>query len=421
MGSDLSQVAALEDLILLAERNNPGLRAAHHRWRGALEKIPQVTSLEDPELTYMEYLERTMEPQEELSVMQMFPYPGKLELRGRIESAEAEALRKEMEKRRLDLRAEVKDAYYEYYYLEQTIRITAESLDLLKHFESVAAARYGVDKGGSQDVVKAQVELGKVEIDLRDLEDSRAPVGARLNAAMNRPTTSPLPPPTEIDLREAALETDKVLEIAFQANPELQGLDARIRKAVDQVNLAKKDYYPDFSFGLNWMNGNRKEDVPDEYVAMFRINLPVYRKRLAAGVREAESGVREAQSMREEARNELAVELQSELYRLRNAERQVRLLSEVLLPKARQSVEVTETGYSAGESTFLELVDTERELLAFQENYYRAAASYGQALAKIEALVGRSLVETNARPLVGSAPSAAPLSAPEEAPLEESQ
>jgi outer membrane protein, heavy metal efflux system len=399
---DLPANAGVEDYISLAEKRNPGLQSAFHRWQGALQKVPQATSLEDPKLSYMEYLQRTMETQQELGVMQMFPYPGKLALRGQVESSEAEALRKELEKARLDLRAEVEDSFYEYYYLEQTIRINTENLDLLKHFENVATARYGVGRGGNQDVIKAQVELGKLENELRNLQDSRSPVCARLNATMNRPTSASLPPPSQVDTREVTLETEAILQAAFRGNPELQAIDARIRKANEQVALARKEYYPDFSLGLNWMNANNQMEDPmgDEYVASIEMNLPVYRKKVAAMVQEAQSGVQEFQSMKQETQNRLAVDLQDQLYKLRNAERQLKLLADLLIPKARQSLQITETSYSAGQASFLELVDTERELLMFQENYYRSIADYMQALAKIEALVGHSVVDQNAPPLL---------------------
>jgi outer membrane protein TolC len=392
----------VEDYILLAEQRNPGLKAAFHRWQGALQKIPQATSLEDPKLAFMQYLERSMETQQELGVMQMFPYPGKLTLRGQVESAEAEALRKELEKARLDLRAEVKDAFFEYYYLEQTIRINSENLDLLKHFESVATARYGVGRGGNQDVIKAQVELGKLENELRNLQDSRMPVRARLNATMNRPTSAPLPPPLEVNAQQVTLEAEALLQGAFRGNPELQAIDARIRKANGQVALARKEYLPDFSLGLNWMNANNRmeESMGDEYVASIEMNLPVYRKRIAAMVQEAQSGVQEFQSMRQETQNRVAVDLQDQLYKLRNAERQLNLLADLLVPKARQSLQITETSYSSGQSSFLELVDTERELLMFQESYYRSIADYMQALAKIEPLAGHTVVDHNAPPLL---------------------
>lgn len=104
--------------------------------------------------------------------------------------------------------------------------------------------------------------------------------------------------------------------------------------------------------------------------------------------------------MREEMKNKVSVDLQNELYRLRNAERQIHLFTDILIPKARQSVQITETSYSSAESGFLELVDTQRELLMFQESYYRSVADYAQALAKIEALVGRSLVDDSSQSIL---------------------
>jgi outer membrane protein TolC len=392
---------ALSGYLLEAEENNPGLQAAYYTWQKALQQIPQVTSLQDPNLTFMEYLRNNMETRSEdfqLGIAQMFPYPGKLSLRGRIAAEEARALEQEFIKARLALRREVQDAFYEHYYLEQAIRIARENLELLKHLERVATARYGVARTSNQDAIKAQVELGKLENDLRTLEDFRNPVRARLNAALNRDPGSPLSPPGEINLQKLPQETATLLEIAYRANPDLKSLDARIRKERGRMELAKKERFPDFSLGLNWVNMNDRLDADpqgeggDALMGSVQVNLPIYRKRLAAQVKEAEMGVREMSSRRAEEENRLNVDLQTAVYRLRDAERKMQLYSGALIPKAQQSLQVTETAYSAEEADFLDLVDSQRVLLDFQNSYHRSIADYAQAMAGIEFLVGRSLV-----------------------------
>jgi len=393
----------LNDLLFEAESNNPGLKAAYHRWQAALQRVPQVTSLMDPKLTFTEYLRNNVETRTgaqdfQLGIMQMLPYPGKLSLRGEAAVAEARALEQELVKNRLEVRREIKDAFYEYYYLEQSIRITSENLGLLEHFERVANARYEVNRAGNRDVIKAQVELGELENELRTLEDFRQPVQARLNAALNRPMGSPFPAPEEIRVADVELQSERILDLAYQTNPELKSIDANIRKEQAEVELAKKEYFPDFNVGVNWINTNSRidADVPGEgddvLMGSVQFNLPIYRDRLAAGVREAEHGVQEQRNRKTEAQNQLAVDLQTALYKLRDAKRQIDLYSDILIPKARQSVTVTQTAYSAEEAGFLDLVDTERVLLNFQNSYYRAVANYGQALALIEAKVGQSVV-----------------------------
>lgn len=150
----------------------------------------------------------------------------------------------------------------------------------------------------------------------------------------------------------------------------------------------------------------------DVLMGMVRFNLPIYRDRLAAGVRQAEHGVREAENERSDAENRLAMELQTALYRLRNAKRQIDLYSGSLIPKARQSVLVTQTAYSAEEAGFLDLIDAERVLLTFQNSYHRSVADYGQALAEIEALVGRSVVDGDSPSLMVPNIEAPPLEEP---------
>jgi outer membrane protein, heavy metal efflux system len=187
----------LQHYLAEAAQNNPGLEAAFNRWKAALEKIPQVKSLPDPRFTYsyfIEEVETRVGPQEQrFAISQTFPWFGKLDLRGDVASAAAEAERKRYEQEKLDLFYRVKSAFYEYAYLAQSIETTRQHLLLLQNIEEIARAR--LKSGAPQNAaVQAQVELGKLEDRLQTLEAMRLPLSAQLSAALNRPRNAPLLP-----------------------------------------------------------------------------------------------------------------------------------------------------------------------------------------------------------------------------------
>jgi len=221
--------ATLQDHLVYAALNNPQLEAAFEQWKAALHRVPQARTLPDPRFTYGHFIqevETRVGPQEQrFGLSQMFPWFGKLRLRGDVALAEANSRQQQYESAKLKLFYQVQDAYYEYYYLGRAIAITEDNVRLLQHLESVARAKHraGAPLSG---VIKAQVELGKLDDQLRSLRDLEGPVVARLNAALNRPPEAPLPWPKQIPaMGEMTTSDADALRWLSENSPELRSLD----------------------------------------------------------------------------------------------------------------------------------------------------------------------------------------------------
>ncbi len=396
---ELTNTSGLSDYLVYAALNNPGLEAAFNRFKAALERVPQVKALPDPRFNYkyfIEEVETKVGPQRQgLGISQLFPWFGKLDLRGDVAAQAANAARQRYEAVKLKLFFEVKDVYYEYYYLEKSIDITKENVNLVKHLESVARIRYKAAAGTHPDVIRAQVEMGKLEDRYRTLLDLRGPIVARLNAALNRPVEADIPWPTEIQFDEVEVADRELLIKLVTENPELKALDFEITQNKKNIELAKKDYYPDFTLGLSFIDtdnspaGGLRDNGKDPVVASVSINIPLWREKYDAGVREARSRYFAARQEREEKANSLSSQLKMTLYSFRDAERKIDLYRDALLPKAKESLKVTESGFRAAKSSFTDLIDAQRILLEFALSYERALADRSQSLAKLEMLVGQ--------------------------------
>ena len=101
--------------------------------------------------------------------MQTFPWFGEIEARTDAAATAAKAARKRYEAAKLKLFAEVKDAFYEYTYLAR-----------IQHFEEVARTKYITATTGHPDVIRAQIELARLEEKLKTLEELRKPIVAGL-------------------------------------------------------------------------------------------------------------------------------------------------------------------------------------------------------------------------------------------------
>ena len=395
---ELTANSGLSDYLAYAALNNPGLEAAFNRFKAALERVPQVRAMPDPRFTYkyfIEEVETRVGPQRQsFGISQLFPWFGKLDLRGDVAAQAANAARQRYEAAKLKLFFEVKDAYYEYYYLVKSIDITKENVSLTKHLESVARSRYKAAVGKHPDVIRAQVEMGKLEDRYRTLLDLQQPVVARLNAALNRPVEADIPWPTEIQFDEVDIADQELLAELVSVNPELKALDFEITQNKKSIDLAKKAYYPDFTFGLNLIDvddspgGSPSDNGKDPVIASVSVNIPLWREKYAAGVREARSRYFAARREHTEKSNSLSSRLKMILYRFRDAERKIDLYRDALLPKAGESLKVTESSFRAAGGSFTDLIDAQRILLEFALSYERSLADRSQSLAELEMLVG---------------------------------
>ncbi|MCP4379449.1 MAG: TolC family protein [bacterium] len=129
-------------------------------------------------------------------------------------------------------------------------------------------------------------------------------------------------------------------------------------------------------------------DGADPVIAMVSINLPIWREKLDAGLRQAKFRRSAAIYSRAAKLNSLRSQLKLIVYRYSDAQRKIALYRDTLLPKARQAMTATEAAYRGGKGSFLDLIDAQRVLLEFEITLHRAVADRSQRLAELEMLTG---------------------------------
>ena len=398
----LAEDSDINTYLAYAAQNNSGLEGAFNRWKAAVERIPQVEALPDPRFNYRYYISevetRVGAMRQGFGLSQTFPWLGKLELSGNVAAEAAKAERYRFEATRLKLFYEVESAYYEYYYLWRSIGILQENIQLVRQMEQVARTRYTTDASSHPDVIRAQVEIGKLEDRLRSLQDLRQPVVAKLNAALNQRAGARLPWPTSIPERDVSFTDEQAIGWLAESSPELKAMDSETAAAEHRVELARREYFPDVTLGVDYTDvanstGGRhpSDDGKDAVAVMASINLPIWYEKLDAGVREARHREWAASLARNQRANDLASTLKLTLYRFRDAERKVDLYRDTLVPKAIEAVKASESAFGAGTVSFTDLIDAQRVLLEFELAVERASTDRALYLAELEMLVGRSV------------------------------
>ncbi len=261
----------------------------------------------------------------------------------------------------------------------------------------MAQNRYTTAAGTHPDVIRAQVEAGKLENRYRTLLDLQQPIIARLNSALNRPVDAIIPQPTKIRFNEVDLTDNELLSKLIHENPQLKALDFEITQNKKSIDLARKDYYPDLTFGLNIIDTDNSpvsspsDNGKDPVIASVSINIPLWREKYAAGVRQAQSRYLAASYQRKQKANSLSSQLKLVLFKFRDAQRKIDLYRNALIPKAKESLKVTESAFRSAKSNFTDIIDAQRILLEFALSYEQALTDQAKALAKIEMLIGRKI------------------------------
>ncbi len=404
--STVPETQNLRSLVDYALANNPEVNVARERHIGALARVPQAMALPEPKLTYRYFVnevETRVGPQEHgIGLSQTLPWFGKRGLQGDAATETARAAQEGIASIQNTVIAEVANAYYELFYLGRSIEIIRGNRDLVLHLERVARARYGAGAATHADVIRAQVELGIIENRLGSLKDRRAPLFARLNALLNRPTTEIFDLPSILIFEPVLYTDDELLAKVSLHNPDLRATSFEIEAAHRQRERANKNYLPDITLGLDYIaTGDARmpgvQDSGDDALsATIGFTLPIWRSKYDAGVKEADAILRQQQFKRDQQLNTFHAETVTALFKLRDAQRQIDLYENTLLPKANESLVATQRAYSTGAAPFADTIDAQRMLLNFELSFARAITDHHQARTVLEKLTGQSLTNQSA-------------------------
>ena len=393
----------LHDFLLFAMLNQPQVEAAYYDWASSVQRITVERSLPDPRLTFQSDITdmvMSLMP----GLMMDFPGPGKLKAAANVATAESEARYFAFEWSVLQTAFVLKRAYYQLHFLDAKVGVNRETLRLVEQIEKLARTQNEVGKVTLQDVLRAQIEQERLTTEIANLDDSRNPLLAQFKAALGLKEENAAPPvPQKFESTPLDLTSDKLFATALERNPRLKAMEAEVRRADASLRLAFKARVPDFSLGI-------EADVkasPIFVTPQIGITLPMWRDKIAAQIAEAQAAKRASEARLSAEQILLAVEFAEKSFMFREASRNLELLTERLLPKARQSLDVAQSGYVSGKVDFLNLLDAERTLLGFQLSEVEAGVQRELALAELSLLI------------LGTPPANAPVSPPNTIPAKE--
>ncbi len=406
--SHVSSPLTLQAAVDLAVRDNPSLAQIQARSESMAAIPPQKGSLPDPTLSFnamnipTDTFNFSQEPmtQMQFGLMQAMPFPGKLALREEASNFAAEAAAEDVDEARLLLVQNVKSSWWQVHYLDRAMEIVRQNQSLFRQFVAIASTKYETGDGLQQDVLLAQVELSKLldkEIQLTGL---RQQVTASLNKLLNNQANEViiLAVPIEIALPNIVPESE-LYEKALSSRPLLNRQQFNIKAAQSRLDLANKDYYPDFKMGAFY--GIRQGENPaavggdraDFLTLKFNMTLPIFTgSKQDNAVVQRRSELRAQRYSLHDTVNGVKTQITQAVAGYLQSKEQFQLFEEGIIPQARQTVESMLSGYQVNKVDFLNLIRSQITLLNYENQYWKSLTAANQALARLAAAVGEEAV-----------------------------
>src|SRR5712675_23938 len=396
-------VTPLKDLLNEAEANNPQIAAAKQGWEAAKQIPSQVSTLPDPQFTAQQVNVGSPRPFAGytksdfayfgLGVSQDFPYPGKLRLKGEMAKRDADVLQQQYESVRRTVLVGIKEAYFQLSYLSKTLGILESDGQLLEQVEKAADARYRSGMGNQHDLLQAQLERTKLlrEIAMHHLEVAKTQ--AQIKQLLSRQQSSPDIETADLNETPLPYTFDELLSAARTQNPAIAGAQRMIERQNLQVDLAYKDFYPDFNLQYMWQRTDPAQ-FRAYYMLSFSVRVPIYRNRKQRPeLAQAEAELSRSRSEYEAQSQQASFELRTDYDTAQKTAELLKIYQDGLLPQARTEFEAGIAAYQNNRQDFQSLVTSFLDVLHLDEEYWQSVADRETALARLEQVTGLSLRE----------------------------
>ncbi|MCR9292181.1 MAG: TolC family protein [bacterium] len=409
MFSEASQLAAadtsapqpVEFFVSLALSGHPKLLAARNRVIAAVNVIPQVSALPDPQVgnTFWPIHDQALQTAggrvgHQFQLSQGVPWPEKLKAKAAIANREVQIAQAEVDRIEREIAESVQLAYYEVWFANRAIQLIAETRELVNDLTQVAEARY--KSGGSQqDVLRARLEADRLDEQLVGLRRQKAQGQADLATLIQQPMDVFPETLPDLGLEQVPQQLDELLALAEECNPELRGLAWEIQRDRQKQRLACLQQYPDFQVGLNYAIINDDNNVlspvadgHDNINFAFGVSLPIWREKIHAGIREAASRTSSTANRLKAERDAIQGKLRRLIVQADALVEQQDIYNERIIPRTENTLQLSIADYRGKRADFYSLVETYRELLMFETQLARIEATLAGTLAQIQRTVG---------------------------------
>jgi outer membrane protein TolC len=377
---------SLGDVIRIASARRDEIEAARARIRASAVRPTMVSALADPMISpSLDHLPFMLGGADvSVTIEQQIPLSGIRGNRRASALADVDRLRAEANRVALDVGVNAANAYLMLQERRRTTALVDEQIAFARDVVNAANARYASGTAPQSDVLRAEVEVARLQALQRSLAGEVRAAEAMLNTSLALDADRSVPPLAPFSLTQPVLSWSE-LKPTLTSRPELAAGRAAMLRAEADVQVMRDMSRPmatirtgpayTMAEGRGWM-------------AMVGISLPIWGDKLRAGVAEAQAmrAMSEAdlRAMTRMIEGEAAVAV----YQLQAArERQSALTSDVL-PRARMAIEPAVAGYASGQLPLVSVIEAVQALWLVQSDLIAADTQLGLAWARLGRAVG---------------------------------
>lgn len=402
----VAEPVELDDLLLRAETLNPEIEEARLELESRSQRPEQMLALPDPELGTITHLAPVQtaagEQQVALSINQKYVRPNKRWTQHQIAETEVNAARARLETIRQKVFLEIKNTYHELQFIQKALSILEADQQQLQLIDTLIDRRYRIlQQATQQETLQVQVARSRLQTEIEEYRQLQVTLQAKLTRLVHADpgTRWQVTEPSDIDGLD--LKFDRLVETAIELKPELHAQLFEIRRNRDATHLAELDHQPDFRFGLNYILTSGAgispvADGQDAVLLTLGMNLPVYRERIDAGIREQQIKTLASVKKYERLKDETAESITILVTRFATLSRNLNLFEADILPKQKLTLDQSLSNYEVGKTDYLQLIDNWRKLLQYQIMQQRLRTDMRKTVASLEREIGvDSLTELN--------------------------
>ncbi len=386
---------SLDEAVRIARENRLEVAALSARAEALAQRPNIVGALEDPMISpaidhypfeMMEGEESSRRYDWSITVEQRFPLSGVLGHRRRAARAEADRANAAVASGRLDVSLSAQRAFFMVHERRQMALVIGEQLALAQQLVSAASARYGSGTGMQADVLRAEVEVARAQATQQSLVAQLRAAEAMLNVNLGRQPEAGIPTLDYSVRRDEPLASSAVSAQALKKRPELQAGAAEVERASAEIDVMRSMYLPMATVRVG--RASTMAEGPGAMI-MVGVSVPIWRKRLHAGVAEARAMERMANADLQAMELMIAGEAVEARESVIAARTQVTMLETQIIPRARGAVDASLAGYRAGQSSLVSVIESSRAFWEARAELVMAETALGDAWAKLARASGQ--------------------------------
>src|SRR6266481_2499584 len=389
---------SLHELVEEAGQKNPQIAASFHAWQAARNVPKQASALPETQLSVQQFSVGSPRPFAGYSnsdfayigfgASQDIPYPGKRQLRAQVAEHEADSMEAQTDSMRRTVVGNLKLVYFHLAYIQQTLSVLQRSDALLSQVQEAAEARYRVGESNQQDVLKAQLQHTKILQEIAHHHQEEGLLEAQIKQVLGRPQESADIVAESLTVRSLPYAAAELLQRAREQNPDVHSKQASIRQQDTQVELAHKNFRPDFN--VQYTYEHTASQFRDYYMATFGIWLP-NRGRQKAELAEAQENQERARQELDSESQRVLSEVQQQYVRAKTSEERLKIYSDGLVPQSEATFQSALSAYQSNRQDFESLLSGFLDVLTLDLEYRNELVEHESALAELERLTGVDL------------------------------